>query len=363
VDARDVAVNVARLASQRLALSPAATAIEFTCGATCALDPYSCFLTGDELDETFSQIEGNFVGLGIELKAQDRSLLVVNVIPGGPAEQAGMHSGDRIVEVDGTATTTVSTDEAADLLKGPDGTAVHLTVVDEKGVTKPLRLVRRVVEVPSVDSIKIVDTQCGIGYLRMTSFQKNTSRDFDQALWQLDRQGMRSLILDLRGNPGGLLTAAVDVADKFVPSGIIVSTRGRDAHEDYDYQARSPGTWNLPLFVLIDGDTASASEILAGALRDHRRATVVGQRSYGKGSVQGIFSLTTTKAGVRLTTAKFYSPSGQPIAQRGVTPDVAVHTVKKPLTQGESLATPADDPVLNAALQLARNSLLTQNRP
>jgi len=148
-----------------------------------------------------------------------------------------------------------------------------------------------------------------------------------------------------------------------VPSGIIVSTRGRDAHEDYDYQARSPGTWNLPLFVLIDGDTASASEILAGALRDHRRATVVGQRSYGKGSVQGIFSLTTTKAGVRLTTAKFYSPSGQPIAQRGVTPDVAVHTAKKPVAQGETLATPADDPVLNAALQLARNSLLTQNRP
>ena len=135
---------------------------------------------------------------------------------------------------------------------------------------------------------------------------------------------MRALIVDVRGNPGGLLNASVEVADKFLATGTIVSTRGRSAREDFDYQAHSVGTWRVPLIVLIDGDSASASEIFAGAIHDHRRGTVVGQRSYGKGSVQGIFPLSRYKSGIRLTTAKFYSPSGQPISHHGVTPNVVV---------------------------------------
>jgi carboxyl-terminal processing protease len=170
---------------------------------------------------------------------------------------------------------------------------------------------------------------------------------------------MRFLIIDVRGNPGGLLTSAVEIADKFVHQGTIVSTRGRSPQEDFDYKAHSVGTWRVPLVVLIDGDSASASEIFAGAIHDHRRGTIVGTRSYGKGSVQGIFPLVSSKAGVRLTTAKFYSPSGQAISNRGVTPDVVVRTTAKPVVaeNGEITSSPVTDAVLDAGLELARNQI------
>ncbi len=361
-EACDVATNVARLAEQELGLRPATTVLEFTSGAVCALDQYSCFLTGGQLDEVFSQIEGNFVGLGIELRAQDKSLLIVNVLPGGPAQASGIRNGDRIVEVDGLSVSQVSTDEAADMLKGPEGSAVQVALVDASGNKRQVRIVRRRVEVPSVQDVKMVDSQYGVGYLRLTSFQKTTAREFDDALWQLHRQGMKSLLVDVRGNPGGLLPAAVEVADKFVTAGTIVSTRGRNSHEDFDYQAHAFGTWQVPLVVLIDGDTASASEIFAGAIHDLRRGTVVGQRSYGKGSVQGIFALNSSKVGVRLTTAKFYSPGGHAISHNGVYPDVAVRTAKKPVTEGLDQTIIAEDATLTAALQVARNSQLSQRQ-
>jgi carboxyl-terminal processing protease len=362
-DATDVAMNVAHLARQQLGVRPQAVILEFTCGAACALDPYSSFLTSGQLEDVFSQIEGNFVGLGIELKADQQSLLIVNVIPGGPAEEAGVRQGERIVEVNGISTASITTDEAAELLKGPEGSAVQLSLRDDRGFSRGVRLVRRRVEVPSVEGAKILDGGEGIAYLRLASFQKTTSRDFDAVLWKLHRQGMRALIVDVRGNPGGLLTAAVEVADKFINAGTIVSTRGRNSHEDFDYRAHSIGTWGVPLIVLIDRDTASASEIFAGAVRDNRRGTVVGQRSYGKGSVQGIFSLNTAKAGVRLTTAKFYSPNGQPISHRGVNPDVVVRTARKPLAEGAAPLAPDEDAVLAAAVRLARSSQLSQRQP
>ena len=361
-EAREVATTVARLAEQELGLRPAATVMEFTSGALCALDQYSCFLTGSQLSEVFSQIDGNFVGLGIELRAQDKTLLIVNVLPGGPAEAGGIRRGDRIIEVDGQTFSQISVDEAADLLKGPEGRAVEVTLLDSAGESRRLRIVRRRVEVSSVQDVKLVDAPHGIGYLRLASFQKTTIRELDDALWQLHRQGMTSLIVDIRGNPGGLLPAAVEVADKFVSSGTIVSTRGRNTHEDYDYQAHAFGTWQVPLVVLIDGDTASASEIFAGAIHDHRRGTVVGQRSYGKGSVQGIFTLNTSQAGVRLTTAKFYSPGGRPISYHGISPNVVVRTAKKPVAEGQDLAAGSEDATLTAALQVARNSLLSQRQ-
>ena len=358
-DAGDVAASVARLASEQLGLPPAATILEFTCGSACTLDQYSCFLTSGQLEDVFSQIEGNFVGLGIELKAEQHALLIVDVISGGPADQAGMHRGDRIIEVNHISMASMTTDEGADLLKGAEGSAVEVGLQDEQGQIRQLQMVRRRIDVPSVEDAKILDAQIGIAYLRLAGFQKTTSRDFDAALWDLHRQGMKSLLIDLRGNPGGLLTAAVDLADKFLASGNIVSTRGRNSHEDFDYTAHANGTWSVPLVVLIDGDTASASEIFAGAIRDHRRGTVVGQRSYGKGSVQGIFSLHTTSAGVRLTTAKFYSPNGHAISQRGVYPDLAVRTANRPVSDGSQSADSDEDPVLKAALQVARNSLLS----
>lgn len=358
--ASEVAINVARLADSQLGLAPAASILEFASGAACSLDQYSCFLTSGQLDDVHSQIEGSFVGLGIELKADGNALAIIGVITGSPADQAGLRAGDRIVGVDATSMTNISTDEAANLLKGQEGSSVEVAIDDGQGGFRRVQLVRRRVEVPSIEGAKMVDAEHGVAYMRLGSFQKTTSRDLDSALWDMHRQGMQCLIVDVRRNPGGLLTAAVDAADKFLSSGNIVSTRGRNSHEDFDYRAHSVGTWRVPLIVLIDGDTASASEIFAGAVRDHRRGTVIGQRSYGKGSVQGIFSLTTSKAGVRLTTAKFYSPSGREISRRGVEPDLAVRTVKKPVDRAKSELIEAEDETLNAAIQYARTHLSSQ---
>jgi carboxyl-terminal processing protease len=364
--AGDTVAAIARMATQQLGVTTQAAVLEFTCAAAHSLDPYSSYLTGDQLDELFAQIEGNFVGLGIELKADNDSLLIVNVIPGGPAEEAGIVAQDRIVEVDGRTMREVSTDAAADLLKGPELSYVTVVVRKPDATLRSLRVQRRRVEVPSVQDAAVLDRAQGVAYMKLSSFQKTTSRDVDNALWSLHRRGMRVLIMDLRGNPGGLLNAAVEVADKFLSSGTIVSTRGRSAREDFDYQAHSVGTWRVPLVVLIDGDSASASEILAGAIRDHNRGTVVGQRSYGKGSVQGIFPLSRYKAGIRLTTAKFYAPSGEGISHRGVMPHIVVrhddvHTVARPTEQGEVIAA-KDDATLDAAVDVARQAVNSQVR-
>ena len=353
-EARHIVARIADMAQRRLQLAPAAVILEFTSGATSALDTYSSFLTPDQLEEVFSQIEGNFVGLGIELKLEEHALLVVNVIRGGPADRAGLAAQDRIVAVDGQSTQVISSEAAADLLKGPEGSAVAIVVRDPRGVERTMRVTRKRVDVPSVEGVRLVDPRLGVGYMRLTSFQKTTSRDVDAALWKLYRQGMRSLIVDVRGNPGGLLNASVEIADKFVTEGKIVSTRGRSHREDYDYRAKKVGTWRVPLVVLIDHDSASASEIFAAAIHDHGRGTVVGQRSYGKGSVQGIFPLATSKAGLRLTTAKFFSPKGRAISRQGVQPHLVVRTVAKPATDGAQPADADKDAALDSAVQTAR---------
>ncbi|MGD9719992.1 MAG: S41 family peptidase [Pirellulales bacterium] len=342
---------------QQLQLAPASISMEFACGAIGALDSYSSYLTSDQLTDVYSQIEGNFVGLGIELKAGEGGLQIVKVISGSPADRAGIRAGDRITDVDGQSTIDLSTDQAADKLQGREGSIVELTTLTPAGVSRRLRIRREHVEVPSVDDVRIVDRDFGVGYLKLTCFQKTTSRDLDAALWKLHRDGMRSLIIDLRGNPGGLLTSSVEVADKFVDEGIIVATRGRSSLEDYNYTAHKAGTWHVPLVVLIDDESASASEIFAGAIRDHRRGQLVGERSYGKGSVQGIFPLTTANSGVRLTTAKFYSPNGHPISNVGVTPDVTVQAVAGALAGQLAAQGGPDDVVLNAGVQAARRQV------
>ena len=239
------------------------------------------------------------------------------------------------------------------LLKGVEGTQVNVTLQAANQPVRVVRVTRSRVDVPCVEEARIVDPTYGIGYFRLTSFQKTTSRDVDEALWRLHREGMRGLIIDLRGNPGGLLTASVEVADKFLSEGTIVSTRGRSARENFEYKAHRGGTWRVPLLVLIDHETASASEIFAGAIRDHGRGTILGQQSYGKGSVQGIFPLNASRAGVRLTTAKFFSPSGQPISKVGVAPHRKIHETARPTTHGV-VPESQEDPVMSAALETAR---------
>jgi len=284
--------------------------------------------------------------------------LIVHVIPGSPAEKAGIREGDRIVAVDGQTTSSLSTDEAAALLTGAEGTWVQVTAYAPGQQQRVVRVRREHVDVPSLEGVKIADADFGVAYIRVPAFQKTTSRDLEAALWELHRQGMRSLVLDLRGNPGGLLTASVEVADKFLTKGGIVSTRGRSSQEDFNYQAHYGGTWRVPLVVLIDGDSASASEIFAGAIKDNHRGLLVGDRSYGKGSVQGIFPLGYASAGIRLTTAKFFSPNGQAISHHGVAPDrlVKVHQVARPTDQGLVIEPTAQDAALAAAIEAAHEA-------
>ncbi len=355
--AASFALKMAEIGEQQLRIPAVATILEFVCGATSSLDEYSTFLTPEQLDDVYSQIEGNFVGLGIELKSNNGSLLITNVIRNGPADRAGIQAQERIIEVDNQSMKEISTDKAADLLKGEAGTIVQVVMQDPEGNARRVNVRRERVEVPSVEDVRMLDPEAGIGYLKLTSFQKTTSRDVDAALWNLHRQGLKSLIVDVRGNPGGLLTQSVEIADKFVTEGTIVSTRGRSPREDFDYKAHRTGTWRVSLVVLIDKDSASASEIFAGAIHDHRRGTIVGHRSYGKGSVQGIFPLRTGKAGVRLTTAKFYSPNGNPISNHGVHPDIAVRDDET--VAGEDSES---DPVLSAGIEAARQSVAQRSR-
>jgi len=365
LDARDAVTAAAQLAERRLEIPATAVVLEYLCGATNALDPYSAYLTPDQLNEVYAQIEGNFVGLGVELKAQNGGLVIVRVIPGSPAEEAGVRAGDRIQAIDGQSTGNLTTDQAANLLQGADGSVVALTLAAADQQPRQLSVRRRLVEVPSVDQVGIIDAQYGIGYFKLTCFQKTTSRDLDAALWKLHREGMKSLVIDVRGNPGGLLVSAVEVVDRFVDRGIIVSTRGRSSQEDLTYSAheQEQSKWRMPLVVIIDQDSASAAEIFAGAIRDHHRGTIVGVKSFGKGSVQGIFSLEESNAGVRLTTAKFYSPNGKPYSQVGVDPDLTVQVAARPVN-GRLPA--GEDAMLNAAMQAARSvsqSLQARNSP
>ncbi len=355
-DAETMAAWVARAAHSILGIPPAVTLIEMSAAAVGGLDEYSAFLTTGQLDDLYSQIEGNFVGLGVELKSAPDGLLVVHVIPASPAARAGVRAGDHLVGVGGRSIGGLSVDEAAHLLQGPEGSLVTLAILRAPAPARAVTVRREHVEVPSIEDVRMLDTTAGIAALKLSSFQKTTAADLEAALRRLDAAGMRSLVIDLRGNPGGLLSAAVDVADLFLERGLVVATRGRSPDEDFNYSAGRPGTWRMPLVVVIDGDSASSSEIFAGAIRDHARGTIVGSRSYGKGSVQGIFPLDAAGVGMRLTTAKFFSPKGLPYSGVGVEPDVPVHTVARPVDG--VIAGGSADTALAAATDVARRATL-----
>lgn len=388
-EALRIAADLSSLGENRIGAPASAWTMEFVSAAAGGLDTYSAFLTPGQLRDVYSQIEGNFVGLGVELKADNGALLIVRVIPGSPAERSGMKPGDRITAVDGQQTAALSTDEAASLLTGEEGSFAFVTIATKDAAamatddlaylaakpvdgaaasvaTRTLKVRREHVEVPSIEDSRICDSAYGVAYMRIPVFQKSTSRDVETALWDLHRQGMRTLVIDLRGNPGGLLTSAVELVDKFVAQGNIVSTRGRSDGEDFDYRAHQAGTWRVPLVVLIDGDSASASEIFAAAIRDSRRGTIVGNRSFGKGSVQGIFPMAHSGAGIRLTTAKFYSPLGKAISDVGVSPDVPVQALAGGAAAATHVAgfrgvadakTPESDAALVRAVEVARQQV------
>lgn len=354
--------RITNLMQSSVGLRSSSVVMEYIFGGCNALDDYSSVLTPNRLDDLYGNIDGEFVGLGIELKAKaGQGMLLLNVLPNSPAEAGGLKRHESIVAIDGVNCRQMTTDEAAKLLRGESGSIVRLQI--QAADSQKLRhgnFVRKAVQVKSFPLVTMVDQKAGIAYIRMTGFQKNSAAELDAALTKLQRQGMRSLIWDVRGNPGGLLDASAEVLDRFIDSGTLVSTRGRVQSQNRTYFARRIGTWGMPLVLLVDGDSASASEIVAGAIRDNRRGTIVGRKTYGKWSVQSLLSL-HNGAGFRLTTAKFYSPKGHTYGKIGMQPDVVVDQPSKMITRYRGPLTKqevAADHDLSRGIQILRQRLV-----
>jgi carboxyl-terminal processing protease len=289
------------------------------------LDPHSSFMPPEVYKEMQMETRGKFEGLGIVIEKKKGLLLVVSPIEDTPAFKAGIQSGDHIIKIDGQPTENMTLHEAAMKMRGPKGSKVTLTVVRE-GLPKPkeITIVRDIIPVKSV-RYEVLEE--GIGYIRISQFNEQTASDFEKALGKLkslNKPPVKSLIIDLRNNPGGLLDQAVKVADKFIGSGVIVSIEGRSREQKMKFTAHKEGTVeNYALVVLVNSGSASGSEILAGALQDHGKALILGTQTFGKGSVQTIFPL-KDGSGLKLTTAKYYTPKGRSIQAMGIAPNIVV---------------------------------------
>jgi carboxyl-terminal processing protease len=295
-------------------------------GMLTSLDPHSAYLTPDLYKELQVDTKGTFGGLGIEITVRNSVLTVVSPIEDTPAYRAGVKAGDMIVKIDGQFTKDMTLVEAVKKMRGPKGTKVVLSIKRE-GVSEifDVSLVREVIRIQSVKSKTL---EKGYGYLRVAQFQERTDSDVERVLEGWTRDGtLEGVVLDLRNDPGGLLTQAVKVADTFLDSGLIVYTDGRLENQKQKYFAHRPGSFvDFPMVVLVNGGTASASEIVAGALQDHKRAIILGTTTFGKGSVQTILPLDDSSA-LRLTTAKYYTPSGRSIQATGIVPDIIMENV------------------------------------
>jgi carboxyl-terminal processing protease len=292
-------------------------------GMLTSLDPHSSYMSPEDFQELQAETKGSFSGIGIEITVRDGVLTVVSPIEGTPAYRQGIQAGDQIVKINGQMTKDMTLMDAVKQLRGDRGSKLTISIhrKGRQGLRK-MALVRDVIPLHSVKSLQL---EPGLLYVRITNFQSTTTRDFRKVLQQTYKeQPIKGLILDLRNNPGGLLDQAVKISDVFLDSGIIVSTKGRDPEQDMVFEAHQ-GTerFNFPMIVLVNGGSASASEIVAGALQDHHRAIIVGTETFGKGSVQTIVPL-PDGAGLRLTTARYYTPSGDSIQATGITPDMIV---------------------------------------
>lgn len=286
------------------------------------LDAHSTFLNEKHFESMKIQTDGEFGGLGITVGIKDGALTVIAPIEGTPADKAGLKASDIILKIDDKSTLNMTIDDAVGIMRGKKGTPINLTIV-RKSEPKPLSvdIIRDIIKIQSVYAKNIGDD---ILYLRVTSFDKKVVDGIAKELKKTSNKD-KGIILDLRNNPGGLLDQAVGLVDLFVDEGIIVSQKGRDKQEDKVYSATSSGTYkDAPIVVLVNEGSASASEIVSGALQDHKRAVVVGENTFGKGSVQVILPITETEA-IKLTIARYYLPSGRTIQAVGVKPDVTVH--------------------------------------
>lgn len=313
------------------------------------LDPHSTYFDKDDAQAFDEKSTGAYEGIGVELLQQKDSLKVIAPIDDTPAAKAGLQSGDLIIAIDGKPFSAIKTTEP---LRGKRGTAVVLTLVRE-GVEAPfdVSVTRETIRITSVRSRML---EPGYGYVRLSTFQADTGADFNKQLTQLQAQSdgkLKGLVLDLRSNPGGLLTAAVQVADDLLERGGIVSTRGRISISDASFDA-TPGDLmrGAPVIVLVDAGSASASEVLAGALRDNKRATVIGSRTFGKGSVQTVLPLDNGDS-VKLTTARYYTPSGKSIQATGIVPDVELLPENAPTRLASAMAGEFSEATLPGHLQ------------
>lgn len=305
------------------------------------LDPHSSYLDRESFNNLQANTTGEFAGLGIEVGIEDDHITVITPMDDTPASRAGLKTGDIILRLAGKSMKGASLEEAVEQMRGPKGTSITLTIA-RKGYKEPFDITvkRDTVRVRSVRG-KILEQ--GYGYLRISQFQMDTGSDVATEIRKLQKKGkLKGLIIDLRNNPGGVLQSSVDVADAFLEEGLVVYTEGRTESANLKYFAE-PGdlTGGAPLVVLINQGSASAAEIVAGALQDHRRALVMGTDSFGKGSVQTVIPINSERA-IKLTTALYYTPKGRSIQARGITPDIVVERVKVTPIQPSSRSTEAD---------------------
>jgi carboxyl-terminal processing protease len=298
-------------------------------GMLSSLDPHSSYLKPDDFKELKLETKGSFTGIGIEITMRDSVLTIVSPIEGTPGEKAGLKAGDKIVKIEGALTKDMTLMEAVKELRGPKGTEVTISVHREGWANlEEYSIVRAIIPLHSVRS-KVLEP--GYVYIRISNFQAKTTSDFKKALKDLTNKGRISgLIIDLRNNPGGLLAQSVKISDVFINEGVLVSTKGRVKEQNTVYNARRGSTrYDFPIVVLVNEGSASASEIVAGALQDHKKALIVGTQTFGKGSVQTIIPM-TNGAGLRLTTARYYTPSGRSIQNEGIEPDIIVDNLPAP---------------------------------
>jgi carboxyl-terminal processing protease len=309
-------------------------------GMVSSLDPHSSYMNAKDYADLSSQTKGEFGGLGLEVTQENGIVKVESPIDDTPAAKANIKSGDLITHIDGEPIVGIPLNDAVEKMRGAPGTPIKLTIRhNEKGDPFDLTLTREIIKVPSVKARVESDN---VGYIRISSFSEQTQPGLDKAITDLKAQlgnKMSGYIIDLRNNPGGLLNSAISVSNTFLDSGEIVSTRGRNP-DDVEHTDAKPGldkTKGVPVVVLINGGTASAAEIVSGALQDHHRAIIMGTQSFGKGSVQTILPL-KNEGGLRLTTAEYFTPSGRSIQAKGITPDIEVHQSKiEELEQGGRL--------------------------
>jgi carboxyl-terminal processing protease len=312
-------------------------------GMVASLDPYSAYLDGDEYDEVKISSSGRYSGVGIELSIEDEQVVVIAPFDGSPAAQAGIRSGDIIVTIDGIPVNTSTLADTIGRMRGAEGTSVKIGIMRE-GHPEPMlfTLKRSRVELHSVRAEML---ESGYGYARISQFSETTGDDLNAALKNLRKRNgapLKGLVLDMRDNPGGVLEAAVSVADTFLDSGVIVTAKGRTPDSKFEMSATPGDALNgAPIVVLVNGGSASAAEIVAGALKDQHRAKLMGRTTFGKGSVQTIIPLSDDRA-VKLTTSLYYTPSGVSINHRGIAPDIELERDPK----APAIPPPADAPLL-----------------